>query len=124
MIKKIIILPFLLSYFLSIGSYSTLYIGFLLNQNYFAEELCIEKEIERSCCKGSCQVKKQFKEEADQKAGKLPTILIDKKNEMFADAKLVCEQKFFHTSEYSDVIINFIHNLNILPDTPPPRFIS
>ena len=38
-------------------------INFQLNKEYIAKNLCVQKEIEDNCCKGSCHLKQQLQEE-------------------------------------------------------------
>lgn len=46
-------------------SFSTILIliNFQLNKEYISKNLCVQKEVKDNCCKGSCHLKKQLKEE-------------------------------------------------------------
>ncbi|WP_347841240.1 hypothetical protein [uncultured Draconibacterium sp.] len=43
------------------------FLSFKINQDYIAENLCVEKDIEGSTCKGCCQLKKRINEQEQQK---------------------------------------------------------
>ena len=44
-----------------------IYVSFKINQDYIAKNLCIEKDIEGSTCKGCCQLEKKLNENENQK---------------------------------------------------------
>jgi len=44
-----------------------IFVSFKLNQDYIAKNLCVEKDVEGSTCKGCCQLKKKLKEQEEQK---------------------------------------------------------
>lgn len=44
-----------------------IYIAFKINQDYIAENLCVEKDIEGSTCKGCCQLEKKLDEQQNKK---------------------------------------------------------
>ena len=43
------------------------YVSFKLNQNYIAQNLCVEKDLPESTCKGCCQLKKRVREQQNHK---------------------------------------------------------
>uniref|UniRef100_UPI003216DC0F hypothetical protein n=1 Tax=uncultured Draconibacterium sp. TaxID=1573823 RepID=UPI003216DC0F len=43
------------------------YVSFKLNQDFIAKNLCVEKDVEGSTCKGCCQLKKKINEQQKQK---------------------------------------------------------
>jgi hypothetical protein len=43
------------------------FLSFKLNQDYITKNLCIEKDVEGSTCKGCCQLKKKLNEQQEQK---------------------------------------------------------
>ncbi|HOS48425.1 MAG TPA: hypothetical protein PLG57_07290 [Bacteroidia bacterium] len=47
-------------------SRSIIVIDFELNRDYFAKELCVKKDIPDNCCKGSCALKKELKQEDER----------------------------------------------------------
>jgi len=50
-----------------------IFISFKLNQDYIAKNLCVEKDIENSTCKGCCQLKKKLDEQHQKKEQIPPT---------------------------------------------------
>lgn len=38
-------------------------INFQLNREYISKNLCVQKKFKNNCCKGSCHLKKELKEE-------------------------------------------------------------
>jgi regulatory protein YycI of two-component signal transduction system YycFG len=58
------VLVFLLNLFYA----SFVWVNFKVNQDYIANNLCIEKDIEESTCKGNCQLKKELIK-AEEKKG-------------------------------------------------------
>jgi hypothetical protein len=38
-------------------------INFQINREYISKNLCVQKKVKDNCCKGSCHLKKQLKEE-------------------------------------------------------------
>ncbi len=50
-----------------------IYLSFKINQDYIAKNLCVEKDIEGSTCKGCCQLKKKLEKSTEQKEQVPPT---------------------------------------------------
>jgi hypothetical protein len=46
-------------------------LSFRVNQEFIAQNLCVQKEVEDNCCKGSCQLKKQLTDD-DNKSESIP----------------------------------------------------
>ncbi len=44
-----------------------IYFSFKINQDYIAKNLCVEKDMAGSTCKGCCQLKKKLDEQQQQK---------------------------------------------------------
>ena len=44
-----------------------IYLSFKINQETIAKNLCIEKDVEGSVCKGCCQLKKKLAHQQEQK---------------------------------------------------------
>ncbi|MBN2635000.1 MAG: hypothetical protein JXR61_01935 [Prolixibacteraceae bacterium] len=55
------------------------YVSFKLNQDYIANNLCVEKDVEGSACKGCCQLKKRMEEQQESKKA-LPPVQSEKQN--------------------------------------------
>ncbi|WP_321344448.1 hypothetical protein [uncultured Draconibacterium sp.] len=53
--------------------------SFKINQDYIAKNLCIEKDVEGSTCKGCCQLEKRMHEQDEQKK-ELPPQQNEKQN--------------------------------------------
>lgn len=51
--------------------------SFKINQDYIAKNLCVEKDIEGSTCKGCCQLEKRISEQ-DEKKKKVPAAVTEK----------------------------------------------
>jgi hypothetical protein len=43
-----------------------IFVSFKINQEYIAKNLCVEKDVEDSTCKGCCQLKKKFEKQHEQ----------------------------------------------------------
>lgn len=54
-----------------------IFISFKINQDYIAKNLCVEKDVKGSTCKGCCQLKKKLNENKEQKE-QLPPQLLNK----------------------------------------------
>jgi len=54
-------------------------VSFKINQDFIAKNLCIEKDVEGSSCKGCCQLKKKLNEQQEQKK-ELPPIQDNKQD--------------------------------------------
>lgn len=54
-------------------------LSFKINQEYIAKNLCVEKDVEGSTCKGCCQLKKKIHEQEKQKK-ELPPQQTEKQN--------------------------------------------
>ncbi|QIA07995.1 hypothetical protein [Draconibacterium halophilum] len=54
-------------------------LSFKINQDYIAKNLCIEKDVEGSTCKGCCQLKKKMHDQEEQKK-ELPPQQNEKQN--------------------------------------------
>jgi hypothetical protein len=62
-----------------------IFVSFKINQDYIAKNLCVEKDIEGSTCKGCCQLKKKLNEQQEQKK-ELPPLPDNKQNfNLFAE---------------------------------------
>lgn len=63
----------ILSFFSFQFSETLVFISFKINQDYIAKNLCVEKDVEDSTCKGCCQLKKKLENQKDQKDQLPPT---------------------------------------------------
>lgn len=55
------------------------YLSFKINQDYIAKNLCVEKDVEGSTCKGCCHLSKKVNEQQEQKKN-LPPNQSEKQN--------------------------------------------
>lgn len=72
-----------------------IYASFKINQEYIAKNLCVEKDVEGSTCKGCCQLKKKVNEQQEQKK-ELPPLQNEKQNIDFCNQNR--ELKLMHGS--------------------------
>jgi hypothetical protein len=97
---------------------------FRLNRAKIARTLCIEKDIENSCCKGSCQLKKSLAKESSNNEGFTAE---NKQSEiMFSESEQGDRKwpKFLNEREnywlvYDSQIVNGINH----PIFQPPEFV-
>lgn len=56
-----------------------IFVSFKINQDYIAKNLCVERDVEGSTCKGCCQLKKRMNEQQESKKA-LPPVQTEKQN--------------------------------------------
>lgn len=93
-----------------------------MNQEYIAKNLCVEKDVENSSCKGCCQLKKRVAENKEQKKEAVP--FLNKQDINFSPPVNITLVSFFkdldeinllHISSYTFVLDkSFFH---------PPEFV-
>ncbi|MCK3683344.1 hypothetical protein [Maribellus sp. YY47] len=69
-------------------------VGFKLRQDYIAKNLCVEKDVEGSTCKGCCQLKKRLNEQQEQKE-ELPPVQTEKENIFIVRQTLECTLSYY-----------------------------
>jgi len=62
-VKNAFIFTLLLAIVVQSFSKVCIWVEFKLNQEYIAKTLCVQKEVEDNCCKGSCHLTKQLEED-------------------------------------------------------------
>lgn len=67
-----------------------IYVAFKIEQDYIAQNLCIEKDVEDSSCKGCCHLIKKLNEQQDHK-NELPPVQTEKMNISFYTQE--CEKR-------------------------------
>lgn len=77
---------------------------YILFQEYVAKNLCIEKDVENSCCKGKCFVNGKADKEKENEKSTLPVNSSENKNEQ---EKIYKTEKF--TFELNSNIISIFH---------------
>jgi hypothetical protein len=96
-------------------------VSFKINQDYIAKNLCVEKDVAGSTCKGCCQLKKKLNEQQEQKK-ELPPLPENKQDFNFFSETFICvlyrvkSKKNFHF-EY---INNYTFSVNH-PVFHPPK---
>ena len=83
--------------------FSTLiiYVSFKINQDYIAKNLCVEKDIEGSTCKGCCQLKKKMYEQEEQQKN-IPALSTSKIEIFFFNENPEYLSFLTEASEHSD----------------------
>lgn len=80
-------------------------VSFYIHQDYIASELCVEKDVEGSCCKGSCVLQKEL-QKTDAGKDQLPQQLKERTEIVFViaeDGKAssgYVDPKLIHTSNH------------------------
>ena len=99
-----------------------IYFSFKINQDYIAKNLCVEKDVKGSSCKGCCQLKKKLNENKEQKE-QLPPQSINKYDFNFFQCKSSVFRFYKRGIEIKLKEIScdyyFIYSTNIFH---PPRF--
>jgi len=97
-----------------------IFVSFKLNQDYIAKNLCVEKEVEGSTCKGCCQLKKKLDEQKEQKKDMVP--LPENKQDLIFFAESLVFNLF--TTETSNLLQinnfnNYVFSINESVFHPP-----
>lgn len=92
---KIVVIGFIFSLLFNLILPSMVLVEFKMNQDFIAENLCVEKEIIESTCNGKCQLKKELKK-------------VEKKSEDPYQSKLAIE------SEISALYYQEINKITLL----------
>nr|WP_321406467.1 hypothetical protein [uncultured Carboxylicivirga sp.] len=101
--KKILIILLSIVSLVASLHYSVTLMIFKINQDYIAQNLCVQKDIQNNTCQGCCHLKKQFQTHEEQKSA-LPEN---------SDRKLVVD--FFINKKTSLLPDNSIQKLNYKP---------
>ena len=75
---------------------TALLINFELRRDYFAKELCVKKDIPDNCCKGSCQLTKEIKEQDERETKSFP--LVQVKSELLFFETRESKLRFYRAS--------------------------
>lgn len=76
MLRKAAVWILLLVMIFETSGKTALLINFELHRDYFAKELCIKKDIPDNCCKGSCQLTKEIKEQDERESKSFPALQV------------------------------------------------
>lgn len=101
----------------------TYYLLFKINQSYFAENLCIEKDIPENSCQGCCQLQESMNETEEDSTNSgifiAPEIVI---NGLIPFIDNILQPTLLSSNSINNHII-FPINIYLLKDTPPPEMI-
>jgi hypothetical protein len=97
-------------------------INFKINQEYIAENLCVNKDEPESCCEGKCQLEKELiKEEKKEKTPSAPNL--KEKHEAFP-CVLAVKKILFYNNKPSKHFTFYITNYSLAISNsifhPPP----
>jgi hypothetical protein len=62
-LKRVFLILTLVAILLQSFSKGVILLGFKINRSFIAQSLCVKKDEANNCCKGSCQLTKQLKED-------------------------------------------------------------
>ncbi len=100
------------------------YISFKINQDYIAKNLCVEKDIEGSTCKGCCQLKKKLEKNTEQKE-QVPPVQNNKQNIDFFTLNYLPNNYFPVLLEITKSFLSRLNNYKFLSSIfRPPKNIS
>ncbi len=90
-----------------------LMLGFELNREYIAKNLCENREKPRSCCKGKCFLKKQLAK-TDKEEGSTNNLTNNKdKNEVLFFAEMKNRHTYYYTSIVNREKYSLRNSINI-----------
>jgi len=84
-------------------------VSFYIHQEKIAQTLCVEKNIEGSCCQGSCVLQKEL-QKTDGEDQQFPQQLKERTeivfclSECFRSSYIIQKQPLTHVAGYSDLI--------------------
>ncbi|WP_068472816.1 hypothetical protein [Saccharicrinis aurantiacus] len=95
----------------AIGTFkhATIFLSFKLNQDYIAKNLCIEKDIEESSCKGCCQLKKKQNQQKETDKQNIPNQKKDFNIDLFY-TKIISISSMCKDSLHTWIEINNYYN--------------
>lgn len=76
MLRKAAVWILLLVMIFETSGKTALLINFELHRDYFAKVLCVKKDIPDNCCKGSCQLTKEIKEQDERESKSFPALQV------------------------------------------------
>ena len=105
-----------------------IYISFKINQDFIAQNLCVQKEIEGNKCKGCCQLKKEIAKAEDQEQKSLPkSFNLRSETIFYSRAKSIgCLKQVPQIRIVSYFLMDqqFIHSINLDDIFHPPQYKS
>jgi hypothetical protein len=119
-VKKIIIYVLLATIVFQWCGKLLVYVNFKMQQDYYAKNECVKKDIENNDCEGNCCLKKQLAAE-EKKAPTLPNVLKQKTELLFITAtplvtfKTIITYKIHHHTHYTYVMPASVVNALLRP---------
>lgn len=118
-LKHLLTYTLLISILAATAAKSVIWVSFIIHRDYIAKELCIEKDVANSCCKGSCVLTKELaKTEAGSNGPKWESV-----REIilfFQNSSLPLPQQFSEINSFYSFNTNPSLLLLDLRETPPP----
>jgi hypothetical protein len=100
-----------------------IFVSFKINQEYIAKNLCVEKDVAGSTCKGCCQLKKKLNEQQEQKK-QLPP---EQNEKLQINLFLKSLTTFYYIPKHSEIIrVIFLVNYSFKINQPvfhPPKMV-
>ncbi|MBX3044125.1 MAG: hypothetical protein KIT33_04380 [Candidatus Kapabacteria bacterium] len=123
-IYKYVVIPLtVLVLIFAVSPNITYYLLFKINQNYFAENLCVEKDIPENSCQGCCQLQESINETEENSTSSAmyvaPEIVING----LVPSIISTIQLALSSSNSINNHIKFPLNIYLTKDTPPPEMI-
>lgn len=88
-----------------------IYVSFKIKREYIAENLCVQKDVKGSTCKGCCQLEKKINEQKEQKKD-LPNVENNKQNITFCNQNSTIN--FSIQTNASLVFVSYKNQYNLL----------
>jgi hypothetical protein len=94
----------------------------LVNQKYYAEVLCVNKNKQNSCCKGKCALEKELvnlNENDSEKKSKSPVLKLDKIGEFLVSIPADYFCSLFGSESFLNKKFNILIGINFIVKKPP-----
>lgn len=95
---------------MSVSAKTLLWLDYEARTDFYAKTLCVQKEVEDNCCKGSCYLTKELQQQDQREEESFPTlklntelIFISSEN-VNLDAKERIQEVFYHLTNESELI--------------------
>jgi len=118
-LKQLITYLLFIAVLLTTATKTVIWVSFIVHRDYIAKELCVEKDVANSCCKGSCVLNKELAKTETSPSGpkweNAKEIVL-----FFKEVRELSIPSFAHFDTYHSFDINPQHLLLDNRDTPPP----
>jgi hypothetical protein len=119
--KQLLLMICLTAYAVGLFKPFATYVGYACNVDYISTKLCVQKNETNNCCKGKCylssQLKKEAKEESQQKVPTVKTI----QEEMLAECLELSVPEQSIQIEYSRQAAGIVGRIKLISVPPPQR---